>query len=49
MRVIEPTFEFMGDIDSTNIIFNIEKAGRVCYKSEDKITLGSSKEFIQKI
>jgi thymidylate synthase (FAD) len=49
MRIIEPTFEFMDDIDSTNILFSIEKAGRVCYKSEDKITSDSSKEFIRKI
>jgi thymidylate synthase (FAD) len=49
MRIIEPTFEFMDNIDSANIILAIEKAGRVCYKSEDKITSNSSKEFIQKI
>lgn len=27
----------------------IERAGRVCYKSEDKITPGSSRDFVQRI
>jgi thymidylate synthase (FAD) len=49
MHIIEPKFKFMDDIDSADILFAIEKAGRVCYKSENKITSNSSKEFIQKI
>jgi thymidylate synthase (FAD) len=49
MKIIEPTFEFMNIIDSKQILESIEKAGRVCYKSENKITSNSAKEFIQKI
>jgi thymidylate synthase (FAD) len=49
MKIIEPSFEFLNVTDGNSILKSIEKAGRVCYKSEDKITSGSSKEFIQKI
>jgi len=49
MKIIEPAFEFMNIIDGKQILEFIEKAGRVCYKSEDMITPNSSKEFIQKI
>jgi thymidylate synthase (FAD) len=49
MRIIEPSFEFMDNIDGKLILESIEKAGRICYKSENKITTNSAKEFIQKI
>jgi thymidylate synthase (FAD) len=49
MRIIEPSFEFLDVNDGRNILKSIEKAGRICYKSEDKITSHSSKKFIQKI
>jgi len=49
MRTIEPSFEFMNTIDSKQILEYIERAGRICYKSEDMITHNSSREFIQKI
>jgi thymidylate synthase (FAD) len=39
----------MNNIDGKLILESIEKAGRVCYKSENKITSNSAKEFIQKI
>lgn len=46
MKVIKPSFEF---IDETNILKKIECAGRICYKSEDKITEDSYKNFITNI
>jgi thymidylate synthase (FAD) len=49
MRIIEPSFEFMDIINGEQILANIEKMGRVCYKTEDKITETSSREFIKKI
>jgi thymidylate synthase (FAD) len=49
MKIIEPFFEFLNINDGKNLLKSIEKAGRVCYKSEDKITSDSSKEFIRKI
>ena len=49
MKIIEPSFEFMHAVSGKQILESIERAGRVCYKSEDKITSDSSKEFIKKI
>jgi thymidylate synthase (FAD) len=49
MKIIEPSFEFMHAVDGKKILESIEKAGRVCYKSEDSITSDSSMDFIEKI
>jgi thymidylate synthase (FAD) len=49
MKIIEPSFEFMQGISGKQILESIEKAGRICYKSENKITQDSAKMFIQKI
>lgn len=49
MRVIEPYFEILDDFNGDEMLKNIEKYGRVCYKSEDKITEGSAKVFIANI
>ena len=38
MKIISPSFEIITPIDSTEILKTIEKVGRTCYKSEDKIT-----------
>jgi thymidylate synthase (FAD) len=38
MNIIEPSFEFMDIINGAQILTNIERIGRVCYKTEDKIT-----------
>lgn len=49
MRIIEPSFEILDEIDGENILKKIEKAGRVCYKSEDKITQDSARKFVTNI
>ncbi|GHV11389.1 thymidylate synthase [Spirochaetia bacterium] len=49
MNIIESGFEFIDNIDGDKILANIERMGRICYKSEDKITQDSSKVFIQTI
>jgi thymidylate synthase (FAD) len=49
MNIIEPSFEFMDIINGNEVLTNIERIGRVCYKTEDKITQGSSRKFIKKI
>lgn len=49
MKLIKPYYEILSDIDSDRILKAIELAGRTCYKSEDKITLDSAKEFVKKI
>ena len=46
MQEIRPSFEIMDDIDGAKILQKLERCGRVCYKSEDKITEGSAEKFI---
>lgn len=46
MKEIRPSFEIMDDIDGGKILQKLERCGRVCYKSEDKITEGSAEKFI---
>lgn len=51
MRVIEPSYEILTEISEGGIkeLQHIEKIGRVCYKSEDKITEDgeSAKKFVK--
>lgn len=49
MNIILPSFVFNDDIDGKTIIKKIEKAARVCYKSEDKISEGSAEKFLLNI
>ncbi len=46
MKIIKPSFEIM---DWTDPFKHIEQVGRVCYKSEDKITEDSAEPFVQKM
>ena len=47
MKIIEPSIEIV-DMDSyESILHKIEKIGRVCYKSEAKITEDSAEKFIR--
>ena len=49
MKVIKPSFEFMDEVDPKAIMKKVEHAGRLCYKSEDRITEDSAGAFISKI
>lgn len=49
MNIILPSFVFNDDIEGNTIIKKIEKAARVCYKSEDKISEGSAEKFLRNI
>jgi thymidylate synthase (FAD) len=46
MKIIKPYFVIEDEIDGNKILKKIEKAGRTCYKSEDKITDESAKSFV---
>lgn len=46
---LTPNFEILTDINEKNIISLIEKAGRTCYKSEDKISDDSAARFVKMI
>lgn len=47
MKIIKPYFQILSKINSGEILRNIERTGRVCYKSEDKITEDSAEKFVQ--
>jgi thymidylate synthase (FAD) len=49
MKIIKPSIEILDDLNGEEIIKKIERIGRVCYKSEEKITSESSKRFIENI
>lgn len=49
MKVIAPYVEPMHPIDGAVILSRIEAAGRVCYKSESKITDDSAAAFVRRI
>lgn len=51
MKIIKPSVEFFGAVptDYDSSICFIEKAGRTCYKSEDKITDDSAEKFVKKL
>ena len=50
MKLIKPHFEVWEQPAGLEGVYKqIERAGRVCYKSEDKITENSAKEFVDRI
>lgn len=49
MRIINATFQILDSIESATILKNIEKYGRVCYKSEKTITEDSAKSFVERL
>ena len=50
MRLIKPSYKIIEQEPSINGIYKmIEHAGRVCYKSEDKITEDSAKPFVDRM
>ena len=49
MKIVNPSFELLRNIDPSEILKNIELYGRVCYKSEGLITEDSANPFIRRI
>lgn len=50
MKIIQPNVEFIPmPTDKASLLKHIERCGRVCYKSEDKITEGSAEKFVSNI
>lgn len=46
MKIIKPGFEFITPINGGVILKRLEECGRVCYKSEGKITDDSAPKFV---
>lgn len=49
MRIIAPSHEILTPIDGVQILKHIESCGRICYKSEHKITDDSYLSFVRNI
>ena len=49
MKVIEPSATILNKFDGVEVLKYIEALGRTCYKSEDKITDESYKQFISNV
>lgn len=47
MKIINAGYEILTPINRVEILKALEIAGRVCYKSEDKITENSSSDFVK--
>jgi len=48
VNIVKPYHVIETDINGERIVSNLERYGRVCYKSEDKITLDSAAKFLKK-
>lgn len=46
MKIIKPDVQFITPVNGATILKRLEQCGRVCYKSEDKITEGFAEKFI---
>ena len=49
MKIINARYRIETPIDGKQILKRIEKAGRTCYKSEDRITDESAEAFVRKL
>jgi len=49
MKIIKPSIEILDNITPVEVLKKLELCGRVCYKSEDKITDESAVKFISNI
>jgi len=49
MKIIKPYVEFITPINGETILKRLEECGRVCYKSEGRITDGSAETFLRGI
>lgn len=49
MKIVRADFIIEDDFNGEVLLKKIEKAGRTCYKSEEKITSDSAKDFVKRI
>ena len=47
MKIVQPSVTLINPPSRDDLYKQIERAGRVCYKSEDKITEDSAEKFIR--
>ncbi len=49
MLIVDPSYEIQDALDQTSLVVRLEACGRICYKSEEKITQDSAMPFVKKI
>lgn len=49
MKVIKPSYEIINEPDWSQVLVDMERAIRTCYKSEDKIDVGTADKLIRSI
>jgi thymidylate synthase (FAD) len=49
MIVVDPSYEIQDDLDQVSLVVRLEACGRICYKSEEKISESSALPFVKKI
>jgi len=49
MIIVEPGFEIQDALDHASLVVRLEACGRICYKSEEKISFDSALPFVKKI
>lgn len=49
MKIVKPNAEIISTVNGADILRHIELCGRVCYKSEDRITDASAEKFVANI
>lgn len=49
MKIVEPSYQIIDRDNTLTAAQKIERVGRVCYKSEDKITLTSAIPFVKRL
>lgn len=49
MKIINASYHIETPIDGAEVLKRIEKAGRTCYKSEDRITAESAENFVRRL
>ena len=47
MIIVQPSADIIDDFDGDEVLKKIEVAGRICYKSEDRITDDSARRFVK--
>lgn len=49
MRIIQPYYEILDELNRDQILQKLELIGRVCYKSEAKIAQGTAEQFVKRL
>lgn len=49
MKIISPSYKIAAHPDKGSVLKLIERIGRTCYKSEDKMTADSSRDFVKRL